>query len=120
MKLQFAGANRPLYLLRDHRIEHIRPDRMPIGIYEQESVPFTRQDLDLKKGDSLYLFSDGYVDQLGGPKRKTFRAVHFRKLLLGFHDIPMEEQKEILLKKHREWKGDVEQIDDILVMGIRL
>jgi serine phosphatase RsbU (regulator of sigma subunit) len=118
--LDYAGANRPLYIVRDGAVQHIRPDRMPIGIYEQEPVPFTNHALELKKGDSFYLFSDGYVDQLGGPLRKTFRVKRFRKLLLGIQEQSMAVQKQILLKNLEEWQGDVEQIDDILVMGIRI
>ena len=118
--LEYSGANRPLYIVRDGAVQHIRPDRMPIGIYEQETVPFSVHVLELKKGDSLYLFSDGYVDQLGGPLRKTFRVKKFRKLLLGIQDQSMDVQKQILLKNLEEWQGDVEQIDDILVMGIRI
>ena len=93
---------------------------MPIGIYEQDAVSFNRHRIKLKKGDSIYLFSDGYVDQLGGPQRKTFRAINFRKLLLGIQDQPMEKQKEILVKEMAQWQGDVEQIDDVLVMGIKI
>ena len=118
--LEYSGANRPLYIVRDGAVEHIRPDRMPIGIYEQETVPFTLHALELKKGDGIYLFSDGYVDQLGGPLRKTFRVKKFRKLLLRIQDQAMEAQKQILLRNLEEWQGDVEQIDDILVMGIRI
>jgi len=118
--LEFAGANRPLYLVRKGKVRIVRPDRMPIGIYGQETTPFTKQKLNLQKGDCIYLFSDGYVDQLGGPNRKTFRVKRFRELLLGIQDQSMEAQKKILLKKLKEWQGDVEQIDDILVIGIRI
>ena len=118
--LEYSGANRPLYIVRDGAVQHIRPDRMPIGIYEQETVPFTLHALELKKGDAIYLFSDGYVDQLGGPLRKTFRVKKFRKLLVGIQDQAMEAQKQILLKNLEDWQGDVEQIDDILVIGIRI
>ncbi len=118
--LEYSGANRPLYLVREGVVQHHRPDRMPIGIYEQELVPFTNNTLELKAGDGLYLFSDGYVDQLGGPRRKTFRVKKFRKLLIDIQDHSMAEQKDILMKKLKEWQGDVEQIDDILVMGVRI
>ncbi len=118
--LEFAGANRPLYIVRDGEVDHIRPDRMPIGIYEQEFVPFTNHSIDLVKGDSIYLFSDGYVDQLGGPLRKTFRVKKFRKLLVKIKDMDMDTQKQMLLQNLKEWQGDVEQIDDILVMGVRI
>jgi serine phosphatase RsbU (regulator of sigma subunit) len=93
---------------------------MPIGIYEQEPAPFTTQHLKLKEGDSIYLFSDGYVDQLGGPNRKTFRVVNFRKLLLEIQDRSMEEQKSVLVKTLADWQGSVEQIDDVLVLGFRI
>ncbi len=129
MTLEYAGANRPLYLVRPSReasdkppyeLIQIRGDRMPIGIYEQEASPFTNHKLRLQKGDSIYLFSDGYVDQLGGPRRKTYRSVHFRELLLQIQEKPMKEQKKILLEKHDNWRGKIEQIDDILVVGFRL
>ncbi len=118
--MEYSGANRPLYLARDGAIQHIRPDRMPIGIYEQDPLPFKNHTIKLKKGDSIYLFSDGYVDQLGGPLRKTFRAINFRKLLLEIQDQPMEKQKEILVEKMALWQGEVEQIDDVLVMGFSI
>jgi len=118
--LDYSGANRPLYLVRDGRVEHHRPSRMPIGIYEQEPAPFTTTSLKLKQGDSIYLFSDGYVDQLGGPHRKTFRVINFRKLLLEVQDRTMEEQKSILVKNLAAWQGKVEQIDDVLVLGFRI
>jgi serine phosphatase RsbU (regulator of sigma subunit) len=118
--MEYAGANRPLYLIRDGAVQHYRPDRMPIGIYEQDPLNFTNHIIELKKGDSIYLFSDGYVDQLGGPRRKTFRVVNFRKLLLDIQDQPMERQKAILMEKMARWQGKVEQIDDILVMGCRI
>jgi serine phosphatase RsbU (regulator of sigma subunit) len=118
--MDYAGANRPLYLVRDGAVQHIRPDRMPIGIYEQDPIPFKKHTIKLKKGDSIYLFSDGYLDQLGGPFRKTFRAINFRKLLLEIQDHPMDKQKAILLENMALWQGEVEQIDDVLVMGIRI
>lgn len=118
--MEYSGANRPLYLVREGVVQHFRPDRMPIGIYEQEPAPFSTHTIKLKKGDSIYLFSDGYVDQLGGKHRKTFRAINFRKLLLEIQDHQMDKQREILLEKLAAWQGSVEQIDDILVMGIRM
>jgi serine phosphatase RsbU (regulator of sigma subunit) len=118
--MDYAGANRPLYLVRDGVVQHIRPDRMPIGIYEQDPVAFNTHSIKLIKGDSIYMFSDGYVDQLGGPRRKTYRAINFRKLLLGIQDQPMERQKAILVENMAQWQGEVEQIDDVLVLGFRI
>lgn len=118
--LNFAGANRPLYLVREDKVIHYRGDRMPIGIYEQEPRPFTTHAIPLQRGDTLYMFSDGYADQLGGSRRKTYRVMNFRKLLLEIRSMDMESQRRILLDRHREWKGDAEQIDDILVIGVRI
>lgn len=118
--MKYAGANRPLYLVRDGAVQHIRPDRMPIGIYEQDQLAFNTHSIKLTKGDSVYMFSDGYVDQLGGSRRKTYRAINFRKLLLGIQDQPMERQKAILVENMAQWQGEVEQIDDVLVMGFRI
>jgi len=125
-ELEFAGANRPIYILRkhasdsSHELMHIKADKMPIGIYEQEMKPFSNNFIQLEKNDSIYLFSDGYVDQLGGPARKTFRSRYFMQLLLDIQDNPMEIQKNILVEKLEAWQGKVEQIDDILVVGIKI
>jgi serine phosphatase RsbU (regulator of sigma subunit) len=118
--MEYAGANRPVYIVSGDSVQHIKPDRMPIGIYDYQVRPFTNHELKLKKNDSVYLFSDGYVDQLGGPLRKTFRSRRFRKLLLEIREKSMSDQKQILMDTLKEWQGEVEQIDDILVMGIRV
>jgi serine phosphatase RsbU (regulator of sigma subunit) len=118
--LQFAGAFRPLYLIRDNELQELNGDTMPIGIYDDEANSFTNKDISLQKDDMIYLFSDGYVDQLGGEFRKTFRSLHFRKMLLGIHAKPLQEQKEWLKKALEDWKGEIDQVDDILVVGIRI
>jgi serine phosphatase RsbU (regulator of sigma subunit) len=130
--LEFAGANRPLYMIRKngaggssgkdgwYELTQVNADRMPIGIYEQELKPYTNHQIKLKKHDSLYMFSDGYVDQLGGPRRKTFRSKYFKELLLEIQEKPMKEQKKVLLDKLTEWQGNIEQIDDILVVGVKI
>jgi serine phosphatase RsbU (regulator of sigma subunit) len=119
MTLQFAGANRPMYLVRGKEVLHYKGDRMPIGIYGNKDQAFSSLDLSLQEGDSIYLFSDGYLDQMGGPRRKTFRAFRFRELLLQIRDLNMEEQGRVLEQKYMEWRGELDQIDDILVIGIR-
>lgn len=118
-KLQYSGAFRPLYLLRDNGLKELKGDSMPIGIYDDEELSFKNEELNFKENDIIYMFSDGYVDQLGGPNRKTFRSRYFKQLLVDIHQKPLLEQKAILEKKFEEWKRDIEQIDDILVMGIR-
>ena len=119
-KLQYSGAFSPLYLVRYNELIEIKADKMPIGIYEDEEKSFTSKEIQLEKNDIIYLFSDGYVDQLGGPKRKTFRSKYFKQLLIDIHDKPMKKQKEILEKNMEDWKGNIEQIDDVLVMGIKI
>jgi len=127
--LEFAGANRPLYVVRRNKrpgkgkgteLIHLRADRMPIGIYDEEPIHFSNHELPLQAGDTIYLFSDGFVDQLGGKSRKTFRSIRFRELLSGIQEHSMDEQKRILEKSLDSWRGEVEQIDDILVIGIRI
>ncbi len=118
-KLQYAGAFRPLYLIRNNNLSEIKGDYMPIGIYEAEKSPFSIKEMCFEENDMIYMFSDGYADQIGGPDRKTFRLKQFKELLMNIHHKPLHEQKTILENKHKEWKLDVEQIDDILVMGIR-
>lgn len=119
-KLQYSGAFRPLYLIRDNELNESKGDNLPIGIYDNTESSFSQKELIFKENDTIYMFSDGYLDQLGGPKRKTFRSKYFKELLIDIHHKPMQEQKILLEKKYDEWKGDIEQIDDILVMGIKM
>ncbi|HIO73403.1 MAG TPA: hypothetical protein EYN38_09905 [Flavobacteriales bacterium] len=94
-------------------------DKQPVGFHTTEQKPFTHHELKLEKGDAVYLFSDGYPDQFGGPKNKKFMMKNFKKLLLSIQDKTMNEQKTILEDTMKAWKGDTEQIDDILVIGVR-
>lgn len=119
-KLDYAGANNPLYLVRDGKMIKYQADHMPIGIHFITFTPFTNHLIDIKKGDYLYLFSDGYADQFGGPKGKKFMYKPFHDLLLQNHSKPMELQKEILDNTFEKWKNDREQVDDVLVIGIHL
>jgi serine phosphatase RsbU (regulator of sigma subunit) len=118
-KLQFAGARRPLYVVRDNQLSELTGDRMPIGISDDGESPFINKETEFRKDDIIYLFSDGYVDQLGGPDRKTFKTKKFKEILLKNSHLSMNEQKEILGTTFEEWKGNIEQIDDILVIGIK-
>lgn len=119
-KVQYSGAYNPLYLIRNKEMIEYKPDKMPIGIHRDKKEPFSNNLFDVEIGDALYMFSDGYVDQFGGPKQKKFMSKNFKDLLLEIHEKPMEEQKEILNTTIEDWMGKVEQIDDILVMGMRI
>ena len=119
-KLQFSGAFRSMYLIRDNHLQDITGDNMPIGIYDDEQSPFTKKEMALKQDDLIYLFTDGYADQIGGPDRKTFKSSRFRELLLDISHLPMKLQKQHLERKIDEWKGDLEQVDDMLVIGMQI
>jgi len=137
-KLQFAGAYNPLYLIRskenlgkekigteekvegDHSVLfELKGDKQPIGIHWEETK-FTTQDVSLKEGDSVYVFSDGYVDQYGGVHRKKFKTQKFKDLLLSVQAESMDKQKQLLENTFENWKGNIEQIDDVCVIGVRV
>ena len=130
--VQYSGANNPLYIvsqsikgfkpLMDYGVlglYEVKPNKMPISIYEKMDV-FTTHEIQLQKGDQLYMFSDGYADQFGGPKGKKFKYKPFKKLLLENADKPMSEQKEILNQAFENWKGNEEQIDDVVIVGVKI
>ncbi len=120
MELQYAGANNPLLLVRDKNMQVIKADKMPIGIETKTLLPYKNNYIDIKKGDVIYMFSDGFRDQFGGPEDKKFMIDRFYKLLLSIHENEMNEQKEILDKTLLDWMHGVEQIDDILIMGMKI
>ncbi|MEN8203967.1 MAG: SpoIIE family protein phosphatase [Bacteroidota bacterium] len=122
--LQYSGANNPLYLIRDKNgapeLTEFKADRMPLGYYPGRFNTFTNKDIPLEYGDVFYLFSDGFVDQKGGKNNKKFMSKNFKDLLIEIHQEPMREQKNILDKTITDWMGDNSQIDDILVIGVRV
>lgn len=122
MELQYAGANNPLYIVRQKQFIEIKPDKLAIGADTDDAHVkiFTNHIVKLEKGDSVYLFTDGYADQFGGPNGKKFKYKKFQELLIEMQDNNMEEQKHILNYHFEQWKGDLEQVDDILVIGIRI
>jgi len=137
MKLQYAGAYNPCYVVRknngvpipedyekieegDNVLINIRADRMPIGIYLKEKKSFSNNELQIQKDDKVYIFSDGYADQSGGNDKRKLMSRNFQKLLLSICDQPFEEQRLSLDKAHNDWRGKLEQVDDILVIGIKV
>lgn len=118
-KLEYAGANNPLYLYRNNELIETKANKMPVAIYVKMEE-FTKHEFQLEKGDTLYMFSDGYADQFGGPKNRKFMYKPFKRLLLEFQDKSMADQKDILDKAFEDWRGENEQIDDVLVVGIRI
>ncbi len=137
--LSFAGANNPLYIVRDKNkpaiansiefsyennksmLYEIKGNKFPVGIHMGTTLqPFIKQDIQLFKGDVVYMFSDGYADQFGGPLSKKLKYNQFKKFILESMFLTMEEQKIYLDQKLNEWQGDLEQVDDVLVMGVRI
>ena len=119
-KLEYAGAYNPLYLIRGNELIEYKADRMPVGIYHIEKESFTNNIIDTKKGDCIYIFSDGCADQFGGPGQTKFKSSNLKKLLLEISNLPMAEQKDRLEKQFEQWRGNLDQIDDIIMIGIRL
>lgn len=117
--LEYAGANCPLYLVRDGEVVQYAPDKRPIGGFEPGDEGFTDHRIQLRKGDVVYIFSDGYADQFGGPKGKKFLYRRFRELLVAVHQQPMDRQKALLVEALNQWRGAHEQVDDVLVIGMR-
>lgn len=118
--VEFSGAHNSLYLLRDGGIIEYKADQMPIGLQVSANIPFTRQSIQVKKGDVLYALTDGYIDQFGGPKGKRFMLKNFKTLLGEIYNKSMDDQKNMLNETLENWMAETSQIDDILVMGIRI
>lgn len=119
MKAQFSGAYNPLYLYRNNELIETKATRNPIGVYIKEK-DFEQITIDLQKGDTLYLFSDGFPDQFGGDKDKKYSTKRFKQFLLSIQNKTMTEQKGILNDEIENWRGETGQIDDIIILGIRI
>lgn len=123
-KVEYAGANRPLWIYRknqNYELEIIKASKFPIGGLElEEHRVYENHIIHIEEGDCLYLFSDGYADQFGGPKGKKFMLTNLQKTIRDMVELPMPEQKQKLEQTFLSWKQDTEQIDDVLVIGIRI
>ena len=119
--LHYAGAHNPLWIIRSgtEEIEEIKADKQPIGKTDNPT-PYTTHKIDLNPGDTIYIFSDGYADQFGGEKGKKLKTVNFKKLLLSIKDQDMTVQKESIDEAFENWKGELEQLDDVCVIGVRI
>jgi PAS domain S-box-containing protein len=121
LNLSFAGANNPLYIIRDKELTELKATKQPItASSDSVAFPFTNEQFELKKGDAIYLFTDGFADQFGGERGKKFMYKRFRDTLVSIQDHSMEEQKTLLFNTLESWKGELEQVDDVLVIGIKV
>ena len=118
--LQFAGAINSLYIIRDNKIKEFKADRFSVSLFKERNLQhFNNTVIELKKNDMIYMFSDGYANQFGGPEGKKYKYRRFRHLLLNIHKLPLEEQRQFLDESIDNWKGDLEQVDDILIIGVK-
>jgi tetratricopeptide (TPR) repeat protein len=132
-KVQYSGANNPLWVYKRNQngsvqengpysFMEIKPDKQPIGQFtaDEPNHPFSNHEILLQEGDTFYIFSDGYADQFGGPKGKKFKSSQFKELLMEIQSLDLTEQHEALNNRFEEWKGSLEQVDDVCVIGVRL
>lgn len=121
LELQYSGAFNPMYLFRGKQFTEYRPDKISIGGYKEEAAKrYNNATIQLQAGDTFYLFSDGYADQFGGPQGKKFKLSQMKALLLNLQDQDMIDQHRILEQTIETWKGTHEQVDDMLVIGVRV
>jgi serine phosphatase RsbU (regulator of sigma subunit) len=118
-QFNYAGAFNPAYIVKKNRLLEILGDKMPIGVAADEEKPFTDHYCELDEGDLVYFFTDGFVDQFGGPNGKKFKYQPFRSLIMKISLLPIHKQKEKLIEIFNEWKGNLQQLDDVLLLGWR-
>lgn len=118
IQLQWAGANNPIYHVRNGELTETKGDKMPIGSYASENK-FTNHEIEFQKGDVIYLFTDGFADQFGGPKGKKFKSRPFKELLISIHQENMIDQQDRLHASFDAWRGELEQLDDVCVLGVK-
>ncbi len=119
-KLKFAGANLPIYIVRKDEFIEVKGDKQPVGHQPWPETPFITQQVDLESEDKIYLFSDGYADQFGGPKGKKYKYKTFKDKLALVAGLSFNEQRLLIDSEFETWKGDLEQLDDVCVLGIRI
>lgn len=121
MELQYAGAYNPLYVVQNGDLKEYKADALAIGTYDENSqAHYTNHTIQLNKGDTIYIFSDGYADQFGGPQGKKFKYPQFKELLVNIHDLSMSDQQAALDQAIEDWRQGMEQVDDMLVIGVRV
>ena len=117
--LQWSGANNPLWIIRNNELHETKPDKQPIGKTEN-SQPFTTHFVEIQNGDIIYIFTDGFVDQFGGEKGKKYKSSQLKELLLSIQHLTMDEQRVALNSNFHSWKGELDQVDDVCVIGVRI
>ncbi len=116
----YSAANNPVWVVRQNQLIELAPDKMPVGKHDKDQLSFTQHEFQLQKGDTVYALTDGLADQFGGPNGKKYKYKQLKELLTSIAILPTEIQKEKLKESFVNWKGNLEQVDDILIIGIKL
>lgn len=119
-RLTYTAAQNPIWIIRQEKLIEIKPEKMPVGKHDLDSIPFAGGEFELQAGDQIYSITDGYQDQFGGPKGKKFMVKKFRKYVLSISHLTMSEQHIKIKETFTNWKGQMEQIDDVCVIGIKI
>jgi serine phosphatase RsbU (regulator of sigma subunit) len=117
-ELSFSGANNPIFIYRNGELIEFKPDKQPIGVYKR-MTPFTKQTLQIQKGDKIYSFSDGYPDQMN-EQESRLKIANFKTLILDTAKIKTADQKIIFEATYEKWKGNYDQIDDVVLIGVEI
>ena len=118
--MQYSAANNPIWIIRNNAILEFAADKMPVGKHDRDAVSFTAHNIQLQAGDVIYYLTDGFPDQFGGSKGKKFKYKPLQDLLLTICNLPMDAQKEKLATAFNNWKGNLEQVDDVLLIGVKI
>ncbi|MCC7302024.1 MAG: tetratricopeptide repeat protein [Bacteroidia bacterium] len=117
--LIFASANNPIWIVREKKVIELLPDKMPLGKGEKDMIPFNQHFFSFLPGDSVYMFTDGIADQFGGPQGKKFKYKQLKEMIVEVNNLPMKEQKRVISARLNAWRGNLEQVDDITILGLR-
>jgi serine phosphatase RsbU (regulator of sigma subunit) len=120
MKLHYAAANNSFFIVRNNELLSCKADKMPVGKSHNDNDSFTYNEIDLQKGDMIYTCTDGFGDQFGGPKGKKFKLRQLKEIIVKISQLAIHEQKNMLNKCFEDWRGELEQVDDVLVIGVRV
>ena len=120
MVLQYSAANSSFCIIRDNEILNCQADKMPVGKSHDDQALFTLNEIRLQKGDMIYTYTDGFADQFGGPNGKKLKVKYLKNILLKISALPLQQQKETIARYFEDWKGALEQVDDVLIMGVRI
>ena len=119
-KFTYTAAQNPIWVIRDGELTEIKPEKMPIGKHDKDHIPFEGGEFEIQKGDQVYTLTDGFQDQFGGPKGKKFMVKKMREYVLAISHLSMEEQHQKIKETFNYWKGEIEQVDDVCVIGVKI